>query len=118
MHNRTVNNALQSIKMFNRIGNVEEDAEKFASSINSYLGLMKQHDSYAIRRELISNIDDRWWKVLYIGPHFNKVVVKKRYRKREQTKENIKQNCLINKRKSNGKFTGTNKQEASGHTIS
>lgn len=104
VHNRTVNNALQSIKIFNRMGCVEENAEKFASSINSYLGLMKSYDSYAIRRNLLSAVDDSWWKVLYIGPHFNKVVVKKKYRKREQMKDRLKQSYLTNKRKRNGKF--------------
>ena len=76
--------------------------------MNSYLGLMKHYDSYAIRRNLLNAVDPRWWKVLYIGDHFYKVVVKKKYRKREIAREDIKQDYLINKRKRNGKYSGTN----------
>ena len=108
VHNRTVNNAFQAVKKYNKIIDIKEQAEAFATVLNSYLGFMKHYDSYSIRRNLINAIDPRWWKVLYIGDHFYKVVVKKKYRKREIAREDIKQDYLINKRKRNGKYTGTN----------
>ena len=108
VHNRTVNNAFQAVKKYNKIIDIKEQAEAFATVLNSYLGFMKHYDSYSIRRNLINAIDPRWWKVLYIGDHFYKVVVKKKYRKREIAREDIKQDYLINKRKRNGKYSGTN----------
>ena len=108
VHNRTVNNAFQTVKKFNKIADIEDNAEAFATSLNSYLGFMKHYNSYAIRRNLLESVDPRWWKVLYIGNHFYKVVVKKQYKTREITKEKIKNNCLINKRKRNGKLARAN----------
>lgn len=108
VHNRTVNNAFQAVKKFNSIVDIEDNAEAFAATLNSYLGFMKHYDSYAIRRNLLSTVDSKWWKVLYIGNHFYKVAIKKRYRAREIAKKKIITNCLTNKRNKNGKFTRTN----------
>lgn len=108
VHNRTVNNAFQSVKKYNKIINIEERAEAFATTLNSYLGLMKQYNSYAIRRNLLNAVDPKWWKALYIGNHFDKVVVKKQYRSREIAKNKIINSSLINKRKRNGKLTREN----------
>jgi hypothetical protein len=104
VHNRTVNNAFQAIKKFNDIVNIEDYAEEFATVINSYLGFMKNCDSYAIRRNLMKQIDSKWWKVLYIEDHFYKVSVKKKYKSREKMKNKLKNNYLKNKRIRNNKF--------------
>lgn len=65
---------------------------------------MKNCDSYAIRRNLIKEIDSKWWRVLYIEDHFYKVSVKKKYKSREKMKNKLKNNYLKNKRIRNGKL--------------
>ena len=54
------------IKKYNKVINIEEEAEHFVTSINSYLGFMKNYNTYAIRRNIIKSIDEKWWKVLYV----------------------------------------------------
>ena len=46
VHNRTVNNAFQAVKKYNDIINIEEHVEAFATTLNSYLGLMKHYKTY------------------------------------------------------------------------
>lgn len=82
--NRTVGNFYSTIHRFNRLAECEEyikaNACHFAASINSYLGFCKQYMTYHIRRNAIKRIDKRWWKVFYVSGHFEKVVVKKKYK--------------------------------------
>lgn len=88
--NRTRNNYFDTIQKFNlNVRNphyVEDNAEHFACSINSYLGMMKHYATYAIRRKSLKRVDRRWWEVAYISGHFEKVSVKKKYKSRYNIK--------------------------------
>lgn len=82
--NRTVGNFFSTIHRFNQLaekdGYIECNATRFASSINSYLGFCKQYMTYHIRRKAIRRIDQKWWKVFYVSGHFEKIVIKKKYK--------------------------------------
>lgn len=81
--NRTVGNFYSAIHRYNLLsekkGYVESHADDFACSINSYLGLLRQYASYGIRRKAVKRIDEKWWKVMYISGHFEKIMIKKRF---------------------------------------
>lgn len=83
--NRTVGNFYSAIHRFNRLlelgeHNEERLASAFAASMNSYLGLMRQSLTYAIRRKAMRRADRRWWHACYISGHYEKVVVKRKYK--------------------------------------
>lgn len=82
--NRTVGNFYSAIERFNRLarqdGYVELHAVDFACSINSYLGFLRQCQSYGIRRKAIRRISKPWWKVVYVSGHFEKITVKRKYK--------------------------------------
>jgi len=82
--NRTVGNFYSAIHRFNKLADnenyIENNAEHFIASINSYLGFCRQYMTYNIRRKAIKRIDDRWWKVFYVSGHFDKLTLKKEYK--------------------------------------
>lgn len=57
VHNRTVNNAFQSIRNLNKIDDVEANADQFIAVVNSYLGFMKTNCSYSIRRNRLAELE-------------------------------------------------------------
>ena len=74
--------------------NKEERAAEFVSRANSYLGYMIHHASYAIRRRIIEAMNEEWWKYVYVGGHFEKLVL------RNEFSEKSKINCRISNLKS------------------
>lgn len=103
VHNRTVNNAFCKIREFNRIKDVENNADRFISSINSYLGFMKCNCSFAIRRNLLNELDRKWWDIISVDSDFGRVALRKKYNKNSSVKKEIIEIQLQNKRKRNGK---------------
>lgn len=82
---QTVSNMINNIRKFNRIAElspsyVEENAEHFVCSMNSYFGFLIHYKSYAIRRKLAKLISPAWYKVCYISGHHEKVVCKKKFK--------------------------------------
>lgn len=102
--NRTVANAYKRIHKFNELaaepGFITRNAEAFASSMNSYLGIMKHYSTYNIRQKLVSMIVPEWFRVLDVSEDFEKLVVKKRYRKRERMKYVLKKQRKYTKSRS------------------
>lgn len=85
--NRTRGKFIEKIVHYNRIaerGQCEEHIEEFQQSINSYLGMMIHYNTYKVRRKCCMMIDGRWYKYMYISGHFEKVTIKKEYRKRQK----------------------------------
>ena len=85
--NRTLSNAYKRLHKFNELvtGNsnfVRKYVANFVSSINSYLGLMRHCNAYALRRNYINAICDEWRKLVYIDKEYTKLIIKKRYRTR------------------------------------
>ena len=87
--NRTVNNAFECIRRYNRDFN-EKDVEKLVASLNSYLGIMRHHSTYKIRRRLIHFVDDKWWRFIYACGKYGRVRVKKRLTHREKIMKKLK----------------------------
>lgn len=79
--NRTVSNFIDTVRKFNILAErspdyVKENAEHFVSSLNSYFGLLGHYQSYAIRRKVANMISSKWFEVMFISGHFDKVVCK------------------------------------------
>jgi len=91
--NRTRGKMYDCITRFNYLaeeGKAEENAEKFISSMNSYLGMMIHYDTYNIRSKIRWMIHKDWWKYMYMEGHFTKFVLKKRYKPNIILKEKVK----------------------------
>lgn len=77
--NRTVGGFVNSVRALNRACSMK-DITHAVQSVNSYLGFLRQHDSYAIRRKYLSQIDARLFEYIYIKGHYETVVIKQKYR--------------------------------------
>ena len=77
--NRTITNFEEAVHSLNEIEDKQSQAEHFVCSLNSYIGYLIHHKTYAIRRNLVSKIAPEWWKYIYVGGHFEKIVLKKKY---------------------------------------
>jgi hypothetical protein len=77
--NRTVGGFVGAIRVLNRACSMK-DITHAVQSVNSYLGFLRQHDSYAIRRKYLSQIDARLFEYIYIKGHYETVVIKQKYR--------------------------------------
>ena len=67
VNKRVIRNAFRSVRQFNRCVRISK-LESFISSMNSYLGIFKTRNGYAIARNLIDTVNPKWWKYC----HFNK----------------------------------------------
>lgn len=105
VHNRTVNNAFMAVKRLDKITYPERNIGKFMATVNAYLGFMKIHNTYAIRRNLIDSISLKWWEFIIVKNKFNVVVARNAYNSRRQSREKIIQSQIKNKRFRNGKVT-------------
>ena len=103
VHNRTVHNAFQAIQNLNKIDDTEANTDKLVSTVNSYLGFMKSNCSYSIRRNLLTELDKKWWDLIYVDADFWRIILRKKYNDREKTRQEIINNQQLNKRKTNGK---------------
>lgn len=83
--NRQVESFKYSIICLNKCRHRRE-VERELFRVNSYLGVMRQADSYAIRREILGTIKPHIFHWCYIKGHFEAVILKKRYRREEQIK--------------------------------
>lgn len=100
--NSTISNFINVIHRYNKMAEknpeyVKENIDNFLASINSYLGFMRQHNSYGLRRKLIKSISPLWWKAFYIKGHFEVAVCKKKYNKLYQLKGKLIKNTYYDK---------------------
>ena len=89
--NRSLGNAYKRLHKFNELAAENPDfakrnAEYFTSCINSFLGLMRHCNAYALRRDYIDAISPEWRKVVYPDKDFTKLIIKKRFKPRERIK--------------------------------
>jgi len=92
--NRSRNSFYARIDELNQLaaadkGYVYEQAEYFASCMNSYFGMMSHFSTYGIRRKAARRISPLWWKVCYISGHFEKISVKNKYKKNRILKKKL-----------------------------
>lgn len=96
--NRTVNNAFRCVRKLNK---QDCSADEAMASINSYLGLLRHHATFNIRRRLLGKLDPRWLKKLN-NNEYEKVTIKSSQRHREKIKQRLKQQRNGNCRQHNG----------------
>jgi len=75
--NRTVTGCKHSIERLNESKN-KIQVIKALYSVNSYLGLLRHYDSYAIRRNLLNEMRPDLYKWVFIKGHMEAVVLKKK----------------------------------------
>lgn len=98
--NRTVGYFYDTLARYNRLaqepGYVETHGEEFVASVNSYLGQMRHFASYNIRKRLLlgGGIAPRWWKVIYVSGHLEKIVLKKRYTSRARMQRSMRREVM------------------------
>ena len=90
--NRTLGKAMCRLHNFNRMAEekgaayCKANAEHFVSSINSYLGFMRQGQEYGMRRAFCNSISEAWLKYIVIEWDFTKIKLKQKYKHRERIK--------------------------------
>lgn len=81
--NRTKGNFFNAIEKQNQIivnhKPSREEQRAFQSSMNSYLGIMKHHKSFKLRKKLISkNLSAKWWNFVYLTGGIGKFVLRRK----------------------------------------
>lgn len=79
---RTVGNFQNAVAKLNKARNIEEIKHSI-QSVNSYLGILRHMNSYAIRRRILGMIDDRMWQYVYIRGHYEVLCLKEKHKKVE-----------------------------------
>ena len=91
--NRTRGKMYDCLRKYNKLaeeGKALENLEHFVQSMNSYLGMMIHFDSYNIRRKVMFMLHKEWWKYIMMDGKLSKLIIKKRYKPREQLKARIR----------------------------
>lgn len=65
----------------------EAYAECFVARVNSYIGYMIHHKSYAIRRRVLSLRSTDWNRYIYVRGRHRALVLRPRYRVRNKQKQ-------------------------------
>lgn len=89
--NRTVTNFRHSIRHLNMC-RTKAQVIKAIASVNSYLGLLRHYDSYAIRYNCLKEIDLRLFKWIYIAEDMKVIRFKKKYHPRNRIKYRLNHN--------------------------
>ena len=89
--NRTVNNAFCCIRKFN---SKDVSPEDFVASLNSYLGIMRHHATYNVRKRLIKAIAPKWYQTITIDSNCNKVMVKPSRSYRNRIRYRVRRNKI------------------------
>lgn len=56
-----------------------EEQVRFQSSINSYLGIMKNYNTYSLRKKMLwKHLNPYWWNVVYLSGGYAKFIRKER----------------------------------------
>jgi RNA-directed DNA polymerase len=80
---RIKGNFYQAIKEQNEITKsqipTKSEVDAFVTIMNSYLGIMKHHKTYKLRRQMITqNLSENWWKYTYATNNFGEFIMRKR----------------------------------------
>ena len=92
--NRTVGNCRCRIHAFDsrarEPGYVYRNAERLAASVNSYLGLMRHHASFGIRRRLVESLAPEWAKTVEVAEGYTKLTVRPGLRTVDRVRRRVK----------------------------
>ena len=59
------------------------ELEHNVASVNSYLGFMRHHSSYAIKRKVLTNAPPEFWTYCMVKGKFYSVRTRRKYNKRK-----------------------------------
>lgn len=79
---RMIRNFQLKIKDFNRCARVSK-IESFISSANSYLGICKTRNGYAVARNMIDRINAEWWQFVHFDNNRCCIVANEGYKHRD-----------------------------------
>lgn len=94
--NRTVGKAMCWLHGYNKLAGekgsawCKAEAESFVSTMNSYLGLMRQGREYGLRRKFCGMIGEEWLKYVVVEWDFTKVRLIQKYKRRERIKRMLR----------------------------
>ena len=84
MGNRLKGNFYGAIKKHTReleeLGGGKPDMssrQSFQSSVNSYLGTMRHHNTYRLRKSMVSKYVKGWWRYTYVNGGVTKLLLHK-----------------------------------------
>ena len=92
--NRTVNNAFATVRRFNRDKCSKACAADLVASVNSYLGIMRHHATFNIRKRLVKAIAPAWHKYIVVDKDYRKINIRPTFNVRIRTKSNIRKSLL------------------------
>lgn len=87
--NRTLTNFIAAVRKLNRARNID-DVRHAVSSINSYLGLLRQSNEYGKRCKILKMIEPRAFKWIYIKGRYEVVAIKNKYKQSFITRKRIR----------------------------
>ena len=88
--NRTIANFIAAVRRLNKANN-ERQVLHAVCSINSYLGLLRHTNEYAMRRKVLNMIEPRVYKeYVYIKGHYEVLAIKNKHKLRYQTMQRIR----------------------------
>lgn len=90
---RTVTNAFDAVYRLNNYSTSDAKLLHNVQSLNSYLGVMRHYNTYAIRRKIATMIKPELWDKIYFKGRFDSIHIKKAptYRHTEKPKLEIPQ---------------------------
>lgn len=88
--NRTITNFVAAVRRLNKANN-ERQVLHAVCSINSYLGLLRHTNEYAMRRKVLNMIEPHVFKeYVYIKGHYEVLAIKNKHKLRYQTMQRIR----------------------------
>ncbi|MCI1778773.1 MAG: reverse transcriptase domain-containing protein [Bacteroidales bacterium] len=87
--NRTAKKFVMAIRRLNR-AEIPEEAEHAVSSINSYLGFLRQCNEFKLRRKILQKMEPNAFKYAYIKGPYEVVALKNKYKPRVKTLQRIR----------------------------
>ncbi len=87
--NRTITNFIAAVRRLNNAQTLRQ-IEHAVCSINSYLGLLRHHNEYGMRKKILGMIESRIYEYIYIKGRYEIVALKNKYKKRIQTYKRIR----------------------------
>lgn len=88
--NRTITNFVAAVRRLNKANN-ERQVLHAVCSINSYLGLLRHTNEYAMRRKVLNMIKPHVFKeYVYIKGHYEVLAIKNKHKLRYQTMQRIR----------------------------
>lgn len=76
---RIINNFKRAVKRLNSARSIIQ-IQKSVSSINSYLGLLRQHNEYNNRKKILGMLDSWVFEFVYIKGHYEVLSLKNKYK--------------------------------------